>query len=50
MLRLYEYGGLFIMIVELKDILGAVVGNDEGRSGDGDEFRIEERIGFELDG
>jgi len=30
--------------------LGAVVGDGEGRIGDGGECRIGERIGFELDG
>ena len=38
------------MDVELKDILGSVVGDDVGRIGDGGECRIEERIGFGLDG
>ena len=38
------------MIVELKDILSAVVSDGEGRIEDSGECRIGERIGFELDG
>ena len=38
------------MIVELRDIFCAVVGDSMGRIGDGGECRIGERVEFDLDG